>query len=230
MQDSTRKELIDYLKGFTTEARLDKFEEVLSKRTKHISVVLEDLHKPHNANAVLRSCEALGIQDIHIIENENEFDTEGQVSIGAHQWLTLNRYNEESGMNVETCFETLRKEGYKIIATTPHENDSNINELDISEKTALVFGSELTGISDKVKERADGFVKIPMYGFSESFNISVSAAISLYDVTSRLRATDLNWGLSEKEKEVLTLDWLIQTIKAGEKLVEKFMNEQEARD
>ncbi|MEQ9266842.1 MAG: RNA methyltransferase [Balneolaceae bacterium] len=230
MQDSTRKELIDYLKGFTTEARLDKFEEVLSKRTKHISVVLEDLHKPHNANAVLRSCEALGIQDIHIIENENEFDTEGQVSIGAHQWLTLNRYNEDSGMNVETCFESLRKEGYKIIATTPHENDSNINELDISEKTALVFGGELTGISDKVKEQADGFVKIPMYGFSESFNISVSAAISLYDVTSRLRATGLNWGLSEKEKEVLTLDWLIQTIKAGEKLVEKFMNEQEAGD
>lgn len=230
MQDSTRKELIDYLKGFTTEARLDKFEEVLSKRTKHISVVLEDLHKPHNANAVLRSCEALGIQDIHIIENENEFDTEGQVSIGAHQWLTLNRYNEESGMNVETCFEALRKEGYKIIATTPHENDSNINELDISEKTALVFGSELTGISDKVKEQADGFVKIPMYGFSESFNISVSAAISLYDVTSRLRATDLDWGLSEKEKEELTLNWLIQTIKAGEKLVEKFMYEREAGD
>lgn len=229
MPDTTRNELIDYLKGFTTEARLDKFKDVLSKRTKHIAVVLEDLHKPHNANAVLRSCDALGIQDIHIIENENEFDTEGQVSIGAHQWLTLKRYNEEGGTNVESCFESLRKDGYQIIATTPHENDSNINELDISEKTALVFGSELTGISDRVKEQADGFVKIPMYGFSESFNISVSAAISLYDVTSRLRVTDLDWGLSEEEKEELTLEWLVQTIKAGEMLVEKFMNEQKAK-
>lgn len=230
MDDKTRNELIEYLKDFTTEARINKFEEVLAKRTRHISVVLEDLHKPHNANAVLRSCEALGIQDIHIIENENEFDTEGQVSIGAHQWLTLNRYNSEEGKNVESCFGALKKDGYTIIATTPHENDANIGDLDISQKTALVFGSEVTGISEKVKELADGFVKIPMHGFSESFNISVSAAISLYDLTSRLRSENTGWELSPNEKEELKLNWLVKTIKAGDQLVEKFLNDRKARN
>lgn len=227
MDQQIRNDLIEYLKAFTTEARWNKIEEILSERTDHISVVLEDIHKSHNANAVLRSCEGFGIQHVHIIENYNEFDTEGQVSLGAHQWLTLNRYNSLTENNIESCFKELKKEGYKIIATTPHEEDSNIHELDISQKTALVFGSEVTGITEEVKELADGFVKIPMFGFSESFNISVSAAVCLYDLNTRLRQTDLDLRLPDDEQEELKFQWLLNTIKAGDKLVEKFLKERE---
>jgi tRNA (guanosine-2'-O-)-methyltransferase len=226
MTEDLKKELVSYLRDFTTESRWDTINEVLSKRTDHLTVVLEDLHKPHNANAVLRSCDGFGIQDVYIIENKNEFDTEGTVSIGAHQWLTLNRYNKPENDNIRSCFDDLRAKGYKIIATTPHENDSNLNELPVDDKIALVFGTELNGISEEVKEQADGFVKIPMYGFSESFNISVSAAVCLYDLTTRIRNTNLEWGLAESYKTDLQLKWLKKTIKAGDRLVQKFLADQ----
>lgn len=226
MTEELRHQLIEYLRDFTTEQRWQKINSVLDNRMNYLTVILEDLHKPHNANAVLRSCDGFGIQDVHIIENENEFDTSGPVSIGAHQWLTLHRYNEAGSDNIKHCFDTLRGQGYQIIATTPHENDSNINELDLSKKTALVFGTELHGISEPVIKQADGFVKIPMYGFSESFNISVSAAICLYDLSTRLRASDCVWALEDGYKFELQLEWLRKTIKAGDQLIEKFLLEQ----
>ena len=226
MDKETQQQLIDYLRDFTTEERWEKIEQVLSQRTNHITVVLEDLHKPHNANAVLRSCDGFGVQDVHIIENLNEFDTAGTVSIGAHQWLTLHRYNNPKQDNVKQCFAELKSQGYQIIATTPHEKDSNLSELDISTKTALVFGTELNGVSDRVMELADGYVKIPMYGFSESFNISVSAAVCLYDLTTRLRAANNDSGLSEYYKQELRRKWLKKTIKAGKKLEERFFQDQ----
>ncbi len=226
MDSTTRDLLIEYLKGFTTESRWNRIQEVLSNRTNHITVVLEDLHKPHNANAVLRSCDGFGIQDVHIIENRNTFDAASTVSIGAHQWLTLSKYNKTNTENVSVCFEAMRKEGYKVIATTPHEQDQNLNELPIEQKTALVFGTEREGLSDIAMEEADGYVKIPMSGFSESFNISVSAAICLYDLTTRLRQSDLDWQLEEEYQRELSLLWLKKTIKASDKLVEKFLKDQ----
>lgn len=226
MDRNNSEKLIEYLKEFTTESRWETIQKVLSKRTSYLTVVLEDLHKSHNANAVLRSCDGFGIQDIHIIENRTEFDTESTVSIGADQWLTLHKYNQENEDNVQACFDILKKDGYQIIATTPHEQDVNLDQLPITQKTALVFGSEREGISDRVRELADGFVKIPMFGFSESFNISVSAAICLYDLTNKLRTLDINWGLDEDYKKELALLWLRNTIKASDKLIQKFDEEQ----
>ncbi len=225
MDKAHTEKLIDYLKEFTTESRWETIQKVLSKRTSYLTVVLEDLHKSHNANAVLRSCDGFGIQDIHIIENRTEFDTESTVSIGAHQWLTLHKYNQESADNVKVCFDTLKNDGYQIIATTPHEQDVNLDQLSMNKKAALVFGSEREGISDRVRELADGFVKIPMYGFSESFNISVSAAICLYDLTNKLRREKVSWQLNEDYKRELALLWLKNTIKASDKLIQKFEEE-----
>ncbi len=224
MDSVTRDKLIEYLKDFTTESRWETIQKVLSQRTNYITVVLEDLHKPHNANAVLRSCDGFGIQDIHIIENRNEFDAERTVSIGAHQWLTLNKYNESEIDNLSVCYDRLRDEGYKVIATTPHEQDQNLHELPIGQKIALVFGTEREGLSEAAMEQADGYVKIPMSGFSESFNISVSAAICLYDLTTRLRKSELNWQLEEEYQKDLSLLWLKKTIKASDQLVNKFLN------
>lgn len=223
MNSSTRKALTEYLREFATEARWEKIEEVARQRTRHITVVVEDIYQPHNASAVLRSCDGFGIQDVHIIENSNEFDASSQVTIGADQWLSIYRHNNPETDNTETCLNRLKVEGYKIIATSPHENDVNLNDLPIADKTALVFGTELEGISDKVKEMADGFVKIPMAGFSESFNISVSAAICLYNLTRRLRNSDVDWNLSEEDMEIIKLEWLKKSIKAGDQLEQKFL-------
>ncbi len=186
---------------------------------------MEDIHKSHNANGVLRSCEGFGIQDVHIIENNTQFDSEKTVSIGAHNWLSLYKYNHDSVNNIDQCFNNLRSKGYKIIATSPHEEDSNIDDLDISKKTALVFGTELKGVSGEVKNKVDGFVKIPMNGFSESFNISVSAAICMYELTKKMRVLNISSNLTYTYKTMIRYQWIKQTIKAGDKLVEKFIKD-----
>ncbi|HCI71870.1 MAG TPA: rRNA methyltransferase [Balneola sp.] len=221
------KELIEYLKDFISEARWKRMNEVLDLRTQHITVVLEDIYQPHNASAVLRSCDGFGIQDVHVIETNNEFDASSEVTIGADQWLSIHRYNKPKADNVSKCFSTLKEKGYQIVATTPHENDHNLDELDISKPTALVFGTELEGVTAQVLEQADSFVKIPMSGFSESFNISVSAAICLYDTSTRLRNTvsRSDWGLSEERREELLLEWVKQSIKAGDQLADKWLSE-----
>ena len=222
MDPQIRQDLITYLREFSTESRWERIQEIVQKRTRHLTVVVEDIYQPHNASAVLRSCDGFGIQDVHIIENKNEFEPSSQVTIGADQWLTIHRYNQPKVDNTELCFNTLKEQGYKVIATTPHKEDTNLNALDISGKTALVFGSEIDGISDRAMELADGFMKIPMYGFSESFNISVSAAVCLYNLTRRLRTSEIPWPLDTEEMEELKLKWLRQSIRAGEELEKAF--------
>ncbi len=224
MQD----ELIEYLRGFVSEARWKRINQVLENRTQHITVVLEDIYQPHNASAVLRSCDGFGIQDVHIIENRNQFDVSSEVTIGSDQWLTLHRYNKPEQDNVAACFERLRTDGYQIIATTPHEYDSDLNTLSIEQPTALVFGTELEGVTEQVMKQADGYVKIPMFGFSESFNISVSAAICLYDTSTRVRSSGVKWELSWQKKQDMLLEWLKKSIKAGDQLAEQWIKERTA--
>lgn len=223
MEQQKLKRLTGYLREFATEERWETISEVAAKRTRHITVVVENIYQPHNASAVLRSCDGFGIQDVYIIENDNEFDASSQVTIGADQWLNIQRFNKKGVNNTISCINTLKEKGYQIIATSPHENDTDLNNLSVDQKTALVFGNELDGISDTVKEMADGYVKIPMTGFSESFNISVSAAICLYDVTLRLRNSEVNWRLDEDELEQLKYEWLKNSIKAGDELEKKWL-------
>lgn len=225
MNDLVKGQLVEYLRDFTTEDRWQRINEVLDKRTRHITVVLEDIYQPHNASAVLRSCDCFGIQDVHIIENKNEFSPNKSITIGAHKWITLHSYDEPDKNNTKSCYEKLHSEGYQIIATTPHEDDVTIDRVPVDQKTALVFGAELTGLSDYALEHADGYAKIPMVGFSESFNISVGAALCMYDLTSRLRKSDISWSLTESEKLKLRSEWLEKSLRAGEQLKEKFLNE-----
>lgn len=226
MKKKEKEALIEYLRDFTTEDRWAKINEVINNRSRYLTVVMEDIYQPHNASAVLRSCDGFGIQDVHIIENRNEFTTSKNVTIGAHQWLSLHRYKEEGKDNTRKCLQKLKSEGYRIVVTTPHKDDYDLNELPLKQKTALVFGTELEGVSDAAISEADAFMKIPMYGFSESFNISVSAAISLYNTTRRMRSDEsLQWQLSSGEKINLQLLWLQKSIKAGNQLTDKFMNE-----
>lgn len=217
------KELIEYLSDFVSENRNDLFQKIIQYRTRYITVALEDIYQSQNASAVLRTCDCFGIQDVHIIENENTYDINPDVALGSNQWLNLHKYNNKE-QNTSDAVRALKKQGYRIVATTPHTNDVEINELDLSRgKIALMFGTELRGLSQTALDMADEFVKIPMYGFTESFNISVSAAIILSTLTNKLHQNrELNWQLSEIEKENILVEWYKNTIKDSTGVIKRF--------
>lgn len=217
-----KSELVKYLSGFATENRLKRFEDVLQHRTRHLTVVLEDIYQPHNAAAVLRSCDCFGIQDVHVIENQNKFEANPDVELGSAKWITMHKYNQKEN-NTADCISSLKKGGYKIVVTSPHKNDCTIEELDITSKTALFFGTEMRGATPVAFEQADAFVKIPMVGFTESLNISVSAAVTLYTLTTRLKASPINWKLSEQEEMELRLQWLKNSVPKAELLEKDFL-------
>ena len=220
---SNNKALLNHLLEFITENRKELFNSVISERTKHLTVVLEDIFQPQNASAVLRSCDVFGIQDVHVIENENEYNVNPRVVHGASKWINLHKYNKEKNNTVD-CINQLKAKGYKVYGTTPHTNDTLIENLPIESKTALMFGTEMTGLSDLAMQNVDGFVKIPMYGFTESLNISVSASICLYEISKRLKVSNINWQLTEEEQTDQLIDWAMKTIKSSELIVKEFKN------
>ena len=207
---------ISYYSELITAERLQKMKNVLQNRTRYISVVLENIFQPHNASAVLRSCDAFGIQDVHIIENSNKFSSNPAVDMGTSQWLTLQRYRNNENNSVQ-AIESLKSQGYRVVATSPHSDDIHLDEFDLSKgKAAFLFGTELDGLTPEALAAADEYVKIPMYGFVESFNISVCAALSLHHLVLNLHASKLNWQLSEHEQMTILHKWLKNSIKKPE--------------
>ena len=215
------KKLITYLENFVSERRRNLFDTILSKRTKHITVVLEDLFEKHNISAVARSCDIFGIQDLHIIENKYSSYVSNHVAKGAQKWIDFHNYNKEEH-NTQICIDKLRANGYQIIATTPHTDSCILEDFDVTKKTAFVFGVEKAGVSNLVINQADGLLKIPMVGFTESLNISVAAALILNSTTTKLRNSNINWQLSDKEKEIIKLDWMKKSIKSIDLIIERF--------
>lgn len=215
------EKLLKYFEGYLTENRKALFKKVLEDRTRHFTVVLEDIFQPHNASAVIRTCDIFGIQDVHAIENKYTNKVSRHVAKGSQKWITSKRYKSDAN-NTQICLNTLREKGYQIIATTPHNNSCLLQDFDVTKKSAFVFGVEAEGVSNYVKDNADGFLKIPMVGFTESLNISVAAAIILQDVTTKLRMSNVDWKLSEEEKEILYLDWVRKTIKNVDKIEQHY--------
>jgi tRNA (guanosine-2'-O-)-methyltransferase len=222
MNFKTKQALFEYLSQFLTDKRKSLFIKILSQRTRHITVVLEDIYQSQNASAVLRTCDLTGIQDIHIIENKNKYDINPDVALGSSKWLNLIQYNEKKD-NTLTALTALKKKGYRIIATTPHENEYTLNDIPLDQKLAVVFGTELTGLSPLTIENADGFLKIPMHGFTESYNISVAAALVLFTLTEKLRQTEIKWQLTEEEKLEILLDWARNSINRSEIIEAEFL-------
>ncbi len=215
---------IETLQQFITENRRKRFLEVLENRTRYATVVLEDIYQPNNASAVLRSCDLFGVQDIHIIENRNEYTVNPEVAVGASKWLNLIKYNKKENNTLE-AIKNLKSQGYRIVATSPHRNDVELKKFDINRgKFALVFGSELPGISDIVKQNADEFLKIDMYGFTESFNISVSVALILHHLIEKLHQSELNWQLTDQESQQILFQWLRASVKESEQILKKLKN------
>ena len=219
MTTSEKQDLLDYLYNFLSENKMNLFDKIIADRTKHVTVALENIFQPQNASAVLRTADVFGVQDVHIIENDNEYNVNPRVVHGASKWITLNKYNEKEN-NTLACINKLKADGYKVYGTTPHTDDCLIQDIPLDNKVALMFGTEMTGLSDIAMDNVDGFVKIPMYGFTESLNISVSASICLYELKKRLKASDINWQLSEEEQLDQLLIWAKKVIKDGT-LIEK---------
>jgi tRNA (guanosine-2'-O-)-methyltransferase len=220
MDHQRKLALLDYLSGFVTESRRRKFGEIIQQRTRYITVLLEDIYQPHNASAVLRSSDCFGIQDVHIIENQNRYQVNPDVALGASKWLSLIKHNREKN-NTPAAIHLLKKNGYRIIATTPHKDDVTLQQLDLDKgPVALMFGTEMRGLTPDAIALADEYMKIPMYGFTESFNISVSVALCLFYLTDKLRNSNINWQLSENERIDILLGWMRETIKKSD-LIEK---------
>ena len=216
--------LTEYLSSFATEKRLERINGVLDQRTDYITVVLEDIFQPHNASAVLRSCDGFGIQNVHIIENRNHFKPNREVDMGTSQWLSINRSTAPKGKRLtKQTLNALKADGYRIVATTPHTDDVDLEAFDLSAgKTAIVLGTELEGISEDVYECADEYLKIPMFGFVESFNISVACAMILHHLSWKLRSSDIDWKLSDDRRAEILLSWLRGTIKSADSLEQRF--------
>ena len=215
--------LIDHFLKCITDERKALFEELIQKRTTYLTVVLENIYQPLNASAVLRSCDCFGIQDVHVIENYNEFKPDREVAMGASNWLTVNRYDKNEN-NTLDCIQSLKNKGYRIVATTPHNSQTDLINFDLSKgKTALFFGTEVEGLSDVVLENADEHLHIPMYGFTESFNLSVSAAICLYEMRMKMEKENIKWHMTEDEKNQVLLKWLRYSIDRSEIVEEDFL-------
>lgn len=220
---NTNKELIKHFNKFIIDDRKELFKKKIQERTKHISIVLENIYQGRNISASIRSADCFGVQDVHIIENNNSFNHDPSVSIGSEKWISLFRYNQKKH-NTKDTINQLREDGYKIIVTTPHAKNKTLYDIDISKKNALFFGSEGDGCSEIALSMADKKIKIPLYGFSESFNISVSVALCLQHLTYKLRKSKFNWKLTDKEKEQVMLQWLKMSIKYSQKIEDQFID------
>jgi tRNA (guanosine-2'-O-)-methyltransferase len=219
-----KRSLLDFVSPFVTDSRKEQAEKVLENRTRFITVVLEDIYQPHNASAVVRSCEGFGIQDLHIIEERNRYRVNPDVTLGSSKWVTLKRYSAEAGKNTARCLNKLKKEGYVIAAATLKGNSIPLAEIPIDKKIAVCFGNEEEGLTETAHELADIRMHIPMFGFTQSFNISVSAAVTLYALTGRLRNNGAEWHLKNEEKDELRLIWYLRSLKNPEKYLNAFIS------
>jgi len=201
----------EFLSQFVTEHKRQVFERVLQQRTRYLTVVLEDIFQPHNASACLRSCDAFGIQNVHIVEDRHAYRLNSDVELGSAQWLTLKRYAHRPD-NTRHCIESLRKAGYAIVATSPHPDADLLETFEPDRPCALLFGTELEGLSSTALENADVRLRIPLYGFTPSLNISVAVAICLHELTGKLRRSGIDWRLREWEQDELRLEWMKNVI------------------
>lgn len=204
--------LSDFFASFITPERLARMDEVLSQRTRHVTVVLENVHRTQNASACLRNCEAFGLQDVHIVPNASGFKVNRDIAQGAARWLTLHRHNHPEGNRTKSCFDCLRERGYRIVAVSGHDASGRLSDYELTSPTALVFGNELEGLSQTALEGADEVRSLPMFGFTESFNLSVAVALSLQTILPRIRTAGIPWQLTEAEKHELRETWIRRSL------------------
>ncbi|EPE00649.1 TrmH family RNA methyltransferase [Capnocytophaga sp. oral taxon 336] len=211
------QELLTYLEHFITEERKERFLQVISARTNHFTVAMEDVFQMHNTSAVVRTCEVFGVQQAHSIEGRFGKRLDAKIAMGAQKWVDVFRYND-----TQSCIDTLRAQGYQIVATTPHKDAYFLNDFDISKKSAFFFGTEKEGLSQQVLSQADTYLKIPMVGFTESLNISVAVAIVLQQLTDKLRRSQVAWQLTDEERLNTLINWAKKSIRNVKDVLKRY--------
>lgn len=218
MNTKTKDQLIEFLLNYITENKKNKMAQALEYRTRHLAIVMEDIYQAHNANAVIRSAECFGIQDLHVIEDRHRFSVSKSVSKGATDWISVYRYKSS-----KDCFKALKDNGYRIIATTPHAKAQSLYDLKLDKKCAIIFGKEATGLTEYALENADEYMAIPMYGFTQSFNVSVSVGLCCQSIVERLHNSSIDWHLTKDEKRDVLLAWLRKTVRSASALERHFL-------
>jgi tRNA (guanosine-2'-O-)-methyltransferase len=214
------KAILEDLYNMITPNKYQRFEKIAAERTRYLTVVMENIHHDHNASAVMRTCDCFGIQDLHVIEKSHVYEIQRDIAKGAGQWIDLHQHNEGKDPTIK-CLKDLKAKGYKIVATSPVQEAKAMHELNLDQPMAIVFGTEVDGISDEVKEMADDFVTIPMHGFTESFNVSVSAALMLQHLRRRMDEENIDYLLTEEEQTEIKIQWATVLLKNGSEVLKE---------
>lgn len=224
MDELKRNQLLtEHLANYITDHKKEFVNHVLDQRTRHVTVVLEEIFQSQNASAVIRTCECMGLQDVHIIENEVRYSINRRVLKGSYKWVDLIKYRSREKSGTELCLAELKRRGYTILVTDPSPDGKSIYDVAIDNKVAIVMGNELNGTSQYALAHADQKVYIPMYGFTESLNISVSAALCLQALIPRLKQSSVPWQLSETEKDLIRLEWYRKMVRRCEIVEREFL-------
>jgi len=203
----------DIIRGGLKPRRWARIQSVLEQRLGAVRVVLEDLHHPHNMSAVLRSCDAFGVQYVHAVEEPENFTVSRRITLGTQKWLTLRRHDTIAG-----CAEELRGAGFRLFAAVLNPQAVPLDRIPVDTPVALVFGNERAGVSSSALDLCDGSYTIPMLGFAQSLNISVAAAISLYSLTARVRQHRPDRGLLTAEEKARVIEsWLPRSARWGQR-------------
>jgi tRNA (guanosine-2'-O-)-methyltransferase len=220
-----KQTLLKKLQSHLIDDRIELIDKVCSQRTEHICLVLENLYQEHNASAILRNADAFGIQNINVIENDNDFTANKEVSMSAHKWLDIHAWNKAKVDNTRECLTSLKERGYKICATSLRPDSITLDELPVSEPIALCFGTELTGLSEVAHELADYITYIPMNGFIQSFNVSVASALSLSHLRNKMTAQNIPHSLSPEKTLDTLINWSLASMKRPDSMLDYYLEE-----
>lgn len=216
--------IVRHLSQFVSEHKKEFVEKVLNNRTRYVTLVLEDIFQSQNASAVIRTAECMGLQDVHIVENTAKYQLNIRVLKGSYKWMELHRYHDNSLNNTEVCYSKLKAEGYTILVTSPDEDGESIQDIDLTQgKIAVVFGNELRGCSAYATEHAHKKIKIPMYGFTESLNISVCVGMCLNTFIPKLHQGNIPFHLSEQDKQHIRLNWFRKMVRKSDLIEREFV-------
>ena len=211
------RERIALLSGFMLPARYDVLRRTVAMRTRYMTILAENTFHPQNAAALIRHCEAFGLQQMHTVETFCRFNPSAAIVRGTDRWVDIRRH----GSTAE-ALAALRAEGYRIVATTPHREDTTPESFDVGRgRFALVFGTEHAGISEEVLASADEFLRIPMCGMVESLNVSASAAILIYMLSERMRRQVEGWNMTAAEQAATLYGWMCRSVKDSEKILKR---------
>ena len=216
------RERIALLSGFMLPARYDVLRRTVAMRTRYMTILAENTFHPQNAAALIRHCEAFGLQQMHTVETFCRFNPSAAIVRGTDRWVDIRRH----GSTAE-ALAALRAEGYRIVATTPHREDTTPESFNVGRgRFALVFGTEHAGISEEVLASADEFLRIPMCGMVESLNVSASAAILIYMLSERMRRQVEGWNMTAAEQAATLYGWMCRSVKDSEKILKRTFGEE----